>query len=52
MLGMYSQTDLPTKKMKASTVSEKFYGLPAMCYGPQSSIELGIKNNSFKWFMA
>ena len=34
-------------QLKASVVSEKFYGLPAKCYGPQTSIKLGIKNNSF-----
>ena len=40
------------KQLKASIVCEEFYGLPAECYGPQTSIELGIKNNSLKWFMA
>ena len=40
------------KQLKASIVSEEFYGLPAKYYGPQTSIELGIKNNSFKWFVA
>ena len=52
MFGMHPQTDLSTKQLKASIVSEEFYGLPAECYGPQISIELGIKNNSLKWFMA
>ena len=49
---MYSQTDLSKKEkqLKASIVSEEFYGLPAKYYDPQMSIELGIKNNSFKWF--
>ena len=52
MLSIYSQTDLSTKEqLKASVVSEEFYGLPAKCYGHQMSIELGIKNNSFKWFV-
>ena len=31
------------KQLKASIVSEEFYGLPAKCYGPQMSTELGIK---------
>ena len=54
MLGMYSQTDLSTKKkqLKASIVSDEFYGLSAKCHGPQMSIELGITNNGFKWCMA
>ena len=54
MLGMYSQTDLHVQKkqLKALIVSEEFYGLSAECYGLQTPIELGIKNNSLKWFMA
>ena len=45
------QTGLSTKN-NASIVPEEFYGLQAEFYGHQRFIELGIKNNRFKWFMA
>ena len=47
---MHSRIDLSTKE-KHQLSQKEFYGLPAEIYGPQRFLELGIKNNSFKYFM-